>query len=106
MTNPYAPPETHSPAPKAAGTPSKGLKVLATLQIVFGALGVVGVAMGSLTRDMAKDPVSRRIVEITWEGEMATWTKVSQGLGALLIITLIAAGIGNLKVRRWGRTAT
>jgi hypothetical protein len=108
--NPYQPPGApRSDAPPAPPQgPAKpglttGVQATAIAEIFFGAIGLLGAPLALLVRGMAHDPVSERIQEITWEGALGGWTRVSMGLGTVLAAVLLASGIGVLKRRAWAR---
>src|SRR5437588_7633498 len=73
------------------------------LNIVFAVLGVFGlmgtIAMFSLT-DASHNPALRIMRE---SPAYATWLKLSIPLGILSCAVLLAAGIGLLRLRGWGR---
>lgn len=94
--------------PVSTPAPAYGpVKAIGILEVVFGAMGVFSWPMmqglRSLTQAISRDPVSRRIDELTWSGTMGTWTRIAMVLGSLLGVALVAAGIGVLKRRPWGR---
>lgn len=104
MNNPYAPPVQHGPSRPGPVKPAGGgLNVLAWIMIIFGGLGLLSAPMTLFTRELARDPASRRVQAIMWEGEMGTWMQLSLVLGTLLAATLLASGIGSLKRRPWAR---
>jgi len=88
---------------------STGLKVLGIIQIVFGAIGLLGAPIGlavAMLNAASKDPVQRRLHELMWEGTMGIWSYGSQALGFVFAIALLAGGIGIVRGKRWGRTAS
>ncbi|WP_394835437.1 hypothetical protein LVJ94_00740 [Pendulispora rubella] len=60
--------------------------------------------MTLLLRFLVRDPVSRRIQEMTWSGAYGAWTYFSVGLGFILAMVLLITGIGIFKMRPWART--
>jgi hypothetical protein len=110
--NPYQPPAAprEEPRPAPAQGPAKpglttGVQAVAVTMIFFGGMGLLGTPLAFLVRGMSHDPVSTRIQEITWEGAMGGWTRVSLGLGTLLSVVLLASGIGVFKRKGWARRA-
>jgi len=108
--NPYEPPRAPAtePRPAPAQGPAKpglttGVQATAVAEIFFGGMGLLGAPLALFFRGMARDPVSMRIQEITWEGALGGWTRVSLGLGTLLAVVLLASGIGVLKRKAWAR---
>ena len=105
--NPYAPP-AHAPTPPVAppdlrSGPGTGLLILGIVQIMFGGLGLLTAPLLMLTKSLARDPVSRQIQELTWEGGLGIWTRISLVLGFVMAVALIAAGFGVIKLKPWAR---
>lgn len=105
--NPYAPPaQMPAPAPLPAGPasgPGTGLLILGIVQIMFGALGLLSAPILLLTKSFARDPVSRQIQALTWEGPLGIWTRLSLVIGFVMAVALIAAGFGIVKLKPWAR---
>jgi hypothetical protein len=104
--NPYAPPNQYSgqdPVPAAPAQKSTGVTVLGVFLIIFGALGLFSAPMTFLTRGMARDPASRRINELMYEGTLGAWTMTSLFLGTCLAGLMLASGIGIVKRRPWAK---
>jgi hypothetical protein len=105
--NPYAPPAQHQPlgTPPAgpASGPGTGLLILGIVEIIFGALGLLTAPLLMLTRTLARDPVSRQVQALTWEGPLGVWTRISLALGFVMALALIAAGFGIIKLKPWAR---
>jgi hypothetical protein len=109
--NPYAPPgATDDPLPpqRPAGPPPKNnaLTVIGAIAVVLGVLGLLGGPAAALIGMIARDPVSRRIHEITWSGDFGMWMRISVVLGTALSALLIAAGIGLMNAKPWARQAS
>jgi hypothetical protein len=109
--NPYAPPATApqqpsgyqgGPRPAQSG-PGTGLMILGVVNMIFGALGLLSLPLVFVTKSLARDPVSRRIQELTWEGGMGIWMRTSLFLGAIMACALIASGYGIMKLKPWAR---
>jgi hypothetical protein len=87
-----------------------GLTALAVLNFVFAGLSVLGVlAMVVLLQfaDKLKAgslPEERRVFEAFENMSMAIWALIVAS-SAIATILLIVAGVGYLKMRRWGRSA-
>lgn len=105
LMNPYEPPRPFDPGeaqwvdyPKLA----KRLKTLGIVQMAFGGLGLLGTLSGLVPPK--RDPISRQVHDALWNGEIATWMRVSTGIGILLTLILLAAGFSLYKHRPLGRT--
>lgn len=104
--NAYQPPTTKSMrAPKPRPT---SITVLGILNIVFGAMGVLGMCFATLPfwllasngPSMPPNPV----LDIMRESQgYRIFLIVSIALGIVAAIALLSAGIGLLKMRPWGR---
>jgi magnesium-transporting ATPase (P-type) len=87
-----------------------GLTALAVLNFVFAGLSALGVlAMVVLLQfaDQLKKgsrPEDRLVLEAFENMSMPVWALVVLS-SAIATVLLIAAGVGYLKMRRWGRTA-
>src|SRR5271169_3627154 len=106
--NPYQPPAAEPVPPRPpppTGGLSTGLTAIAVTEIFFGGMGLLGAPLTLALRGLAHDPVSVRIQELTWEGSMGAWMRVSLGLGTVLAGVLLASGIGIFKRRAWARRA-
>jgi hypothetical protein len=84
--------------------------VFGILNLVFGALGLCGAAwslamfMGPFAKEMAKgNPVLQKMQSSPAFG---VYSNVSAGLGFVFTLVLLAAGVGLLRMRPWGRTAS
>ncbi|HEY1954962.1 MAG TPA: hypothetical protein VGH28_05105 [Polyangiaceae bacterium] len=89
--------------------PSTGLKVLAIIQIIFGAFGLLAAPVGivlAFVNAASKDPVQRRLHELMWEGPVGAWSYAAQAFALIFGIALLAGGIGVVRGKRWGRTAS
>jgi hypothetical protein len=113
MQNPYLPPASTEPRSQPApttttpGQPTAGLKAMGAIQIIFGALGFFSAPLTLLMRNLAgHDPVSRRIQEVTWEGGFGMWMRFALFVQTLIAVTLLASGVGVLKLRPWARTSS
>jgi hypothetical protein len=78
------------------------ITILGALNLAFGALGVLGTPMTfvSLFRPPGDNPVFGLLQQDRF---LWGWTLVGGILGLLASILLIAAGVGLLKDKRWGR---
>ena len=84
--------------------------VFGILNLVFGAMGLCGVlwslAMlyGPIAEQVAKDnPVLR---EMQANRAFSVYSYVATALGFVFTLVLLAAGVGLLRMRPWGRTAS
>lgn len=77
--------------------------VLAVFMIIFGAFALFSAPAAFLLRSLAKDPVSRRIQEVTWSGGYGVWMMIALAIGVVLAFLEIASGIGLLKLKPWAR---
>ncbi len=82
------------------------VKTLGLLQIILGGLGLVGLLYSYLLRFLAHDPVSRRLQDLLWTGEIGDYLMASLTLGAGLAILMIGTGIAVSKRAPIGRTLT
>jgi hypothetical protein len=107
--NPYKPPAAAASPPPRPGAPkaalTTGVQAVAVAEIFFGGMGLLSAPVTLALRDLAHDPVSRRIQQITWEGSLGAWTRTSLVVGTILAGVMLASGIGILKRRAWGRRA-
>jgi hypothetical protein len=80
--------------------------VFGVLNIVFGALGVIGViAVIVITYILPLPTANNPVLEITRNSPgYALWMDVALPLGLLATGVSVAAGIGLLKLKNWGRT--
>jgi hypothetical protein len=107
--NPYRSPAAATPGPAtaAAGRPAS-LVVFGILNIVFGILGLCGTA-GSAAMffvEMPRDPLVPNPALELMESD-ATYRIIMQvmiALGAVAAVVLLAAGVGLLRSKSWGRT--
>jgi len=88
------------------GAPTSGLKVLGIAQCALGLFGLASAPLAIVTRLLVRDPASRRMQELMWEGALGAWMYTSLALGTLVAMVLIAAGAQVLRGRRSGRTLT
>lgn len=79
------------------------LTVLGILNIGFGVLGILGIAttIGMLSSESYADNPALKVMRDS-PGYM-TWLKLTVPLGIVSSLVLVAAGIGLLKVKSWGR---
>jgi hypothetical protein len=82
--------------------------VFGVLNLVFGFLGICGVAAGALSFAIPQNPdMPNPVMEIMATNVVySTFTKVSLGCSAIATLVLIAAGIGLLGMKPWGRMAS
>ncbi len=79
--------------------------VFGILNIVFAALGGVGVISSIMLFVVASDSSKNPVVQIIHDNPTyALWMKISIPLGLLACGVLLAAGIGLLKLQPWART--
>jgi hypothetical protein len=83
----------------------KRLKTLGGVQLAFAALGLLGLFNAVIQRS-DKNPLTRRMMEELWSGDLGTWMTVSLVMGAALSLLLAAAGFSMLKRRQLARTLT
>jgi hypothetical protein len=78
------------------------------LNLVFGFLGICGVAAGAVSFALPQNPdIPNPVMEIMQTNAVyATFTKVNLGCSAVATLVLIAAGIGLLGMKPWGRMAS
>jgi hypothetical protein len=81
--------------------------VFGILNIVFAGLGLCGTLLGGLFLAAKPGPAQNPMVRIM-EGDpfYATWVKISIPLSLLGCGALLAAGIGLLLLKEWGRKLT
>lgn len=124
MENPYEPPQTTPGAeptewqPEAPRRPT-AILVIGILNIVFGALGLICnpiKIVGSLVPtpeagapEMAGMPpeqseMMRKLNEVSMSPAVKTYQIFDGGIGFLFSAILLAAGIGLLVMKPWGRT--
>ena len=73
------------------------------LNIFFAVFGVVGLA-ASMAMLAMPETTANPVVQIMRNNPaFATWMKISVPLGAVACIVLLAAGIGLLRMKEWGR---
>jgi hypothetical protein len=78
--------------------------VFGVLNIVFGALGVLGMIFSIASFFILPDNGKNPVIEITRHSPgYAAWMKIAIPLGFLVCGVVIAAGIGLLKLKNWGR---
>ena len=84
--------------------------VFGILNLVFGALGLCGTAwsltmfFGPFAKEMAKgNPVLQKMQA---NPAFGVYSNVSAGLGFVFTLVLLAGGVGLLRMRPWGRTAS
>jgi hypothetical protein len=80
--------------------------LVAILQLAFGGVGLLGLVNAAFKTELASDPISRKMYEKMGSGEMGTWMRVSNGVGLVLALLLLAAGFALLRRRAIGRTLT
>ena len=107
--NPYEPPRPADFQPfDARGLDfpklAKRLKTLAIVQLTFGGLGLFGILNGLMPP--GRDPIQRKLYDALWNGEIATWMRISSALGGLIALLLCAAGYSLYKQQPLGRTLT
>ncbi|MBK7584561.1 MAG: hypothetical protein IPI67_30790 [Myxococcales bacterium] len=102
----FHPPPTPPPVPLPREAPSSGLRLLGIAQCALGVFGLSAAPLTLITRFVARDPGSLRVQELLWEGFLGAWMYASLALGTLAAILLIAAGVGVVRGRRWGRSLT
>jgi hypothetical protein len=91
-------PDAGSGAPR---TPSAGLKWLARIQILVGALGMVGAPLGVLVGLPHTTALSLRIGSLTSTGAGGNWTFLHAAIAEVLAAVLVAGGVGLSTLRRW-----
>lgn len=94
------------PVPPPPAPPSSGLRLLGIAQCALGVFGLGAAPLTLITRFVARDPSSRKVQELLWEGWLGAWNYASLGLGTLTAALLIAAGLGVVRGKPWGRTLT
>ncbi len=79
--------------------------VFGILNLVFGVLGICGLAFSLVMFLVPQDPAMPNPVLVLMQDNMAfmVFTYISTTLGFIASIVLIAAGVGLLKVKPWGR---
>lgn len=102
----FQPPPPPSPAELPPAAPSSGLRLLGIAQCALGVFGLGAAPLTLITRFMARDPGSRKVQELLWEGWLGAWTYASLAIGTVIAFVLIAAGIGVVRGLPWGRTLT
>lgn len=105
--NPYEPPRPVDFDPGAnqwVDYPklAKRLRTLGIVQMAFGGLGLVGTVSNLIPPK--RDPMSRQVHDALWNGEIATWMRVSTGIGVVLTLILLVAGYSLYKHKPLGRT--
>ncbi len=108
-TNPYQPPTQFSEQAYPAG-PQKptAATVFGILNILFGVLGICGIAMSAvvlfipLSAQMTAENPALQLMEEN--AAYRTFTQVAVVLGFAATAALIAAGIGLLQLRPYGRS--
>ena len=108
-TNPYQPPSQFSEQSLSASPqPPAAAKVFGILNILFGVLGICGIAMSAvvlfvpLGAEMTKDNPALQLMQ---ENALyRTFTQVAVVLGFIATVALIVGGIGLLQLRPYGRT--
>ena len=80
--------------------------VFGILNLVFGCLGLCGVVMSLVMFSMPLNPeIPNPTMELMQASPVyAMFLKVSLGLGLIASLVLLAAGIGLLTMKPWGRT--
>jgi hypothetical protein len=107
--NPYEPPRPPAFQPVDAQWVdypklAKRLRTLAIVQLVFGGLGLFGILNGLVPP--GNDPMQRKLHDALWNGEIATWMRISTALGLVTALLLCGAGYMLYKQRPLGRTLT
>ncbi len=111
MSNPYQPSTTgYDAIPPSPGPRSSIAMIFGILNLCFGALGIFGTCAGGVV--LAFAPALTQMAElqegpefqIIPEGPMFGFFVASIVLGGILSIALIAAGVGLMKYKNWGRT--
>ncbi len=94
----------------APGRRPGGLTALAVLNFVMAAwsllniLGAVAiVALGGALKDAAKTAEDKRAMEVLESVNMGLWALIIAS-GTIALVLLIVAGVGYLKMRKWGRS--
>ncbi len=94
----------------AQGRRPGGLTALAVLNFVLAGLAalsllgaIVVVAFSGALKDAAQKPEDRQVFEALEGMNMGLWVMIIVS-GALALVLLIVAGVGYLKMRKWGRT--
>lgn len=105
-TEGFQPPPPPPPPPAPPPASSSGLRLLGIAQCALGVFGLGAAPLTLVTRFVARDPGSRKVQELLWEGWLGAWTYASLVLGTLLAAGLVAAGIGVVRGLPWGRTLT
>ncbi|HTR42885.1 MAG TPA: hypothetical protein VMH87_14825 [Pseudomonadales bacterium] len=79
--------------------------VFGILNIVFAGLGLCGTAFSVMLFMPSAATANNPVVQIIQSSPAyAAWMKVSLGLGLVVIVALLAAGIGLLNLKPWART--
>lgn len=107
--NPYLAPAVPASAPPDMPQPRPAsLTVFGILNIIFGVIGLCGTAGGVLpfVMDLPSDPgVPNPMLDlIKSNAGYRTFLMVSLALGAIIAVLVLAAGIGLLLSKAWGRT--
>ncbi len=95
--------------PPAAPRLGTGLKVLGIVQIVFGVIGLIGAPISlaiAMFNAASKDPLQRKLHEALWEGPAGAWSYTQAALGLVFAGLLLAGGVGVVRGKLWGRTAS
>lgn len=105
--NPYRSPSSPPPPPPASRPPS--LSVFGILNILYGVFGLCGLAGGLAVMflvDFPQDPAfpNPALDLMKTDANYRLYLQVVLVLGGLMTLVLIAAGIGLLLAKAWGRT--
>lgn len=107
-TNPYRSPVPVTSAAAPSGSRPASLIVFGILNILFGVLGLCGTAGSSamFLVEMPRDPaLPNPMLELLDSNpSYRLFLQVSIALGGLASLALLAAGIGLLLAKAWGRT--
>jgi hypothetical protein len=83
----------------------KSVTVFGILNIVFAGLGLCGTAYSVILFMPSAAAANNPVVQIIQSSPAyAAWLKISVALGLVTVAALLAAGIGLLNLKPWGRT--
>jgi len=78
--------------------------VFGILNIVFAALGIVGLLMTTALFSQEANDTKNPVIQLIHDNQTyASWMKISVGLGLAASAVLLAAGIGLLALKPWAR---